>query len=152
MRITDKKEHVFLLIVFMVLIPVFIWALLNGHAEGLFFIVLCAVMVVRSVFMLFRYWEVDKIGVTEHLLWFSKRLLWSEMKYTGLWTEGSFTVRGFPRTYIVCSKSCFPQNKTKDQLRAHHWPRSQTILIPHQTDQLYFEFLTYCGGERNIQT
>lgn len=152
MKISEKKEHIVFLVVFLGFVPFCIWMWLCGKAEASFYAVLCVVFALYTVVKMLRYWEVDEVGVTEHLLWFSKRLLWSEMKYTGLWTEGSFTVRGFPRTYIVCSKSCFPQNKTKDQLRAHHWPRSQTILIPHQTDQLYFEFLTYCGGERNIQT
>lgn len=152
MRITDKKEHTAILVVFLCPVPLLIWLWLRGEAEALFYIILCIACALCAVCKMFRYWEVDGLGVTVYLLWSSKHLLWSEMKYIGLWTEGTFGPFQQSRTYIVCSKSCFPQNKTKGQLRAYHWPRSQTILIPHQTDQLYFEFLTYCGGERNIQT
>lgn len=152
MKISDKKEHVVLLIVMLCVLPLFLWLWLSGETEELLFVVLCTVSILRSVFMILRYWVVDEVGVTERWLCFSRRLLWSEMKYIGLWREGVYGPGQVSKTYIVCSKSCFPQNKTKDQLGHYHWPHSQTILIPHQTDHLYFEFLMYCGGERNVQT
>lgn len=113
----------------------------------------CVIIVMFS--HAFSTYYLDYEGITQKAFFVERRFYWKDFKFIGKHeTSGGFwsSRRGL---CLRCSTVALPKNMTKKELeKKTHWPLSTTITIewPHKNEyQFYQEFLSYCGGERDIR-
>lgn len=103
-------------------------------------------------FMLLKEWltyyTLDEKGITEHFLSRSRTFLWSECRFINQIGVQSYAVR---IKTIICSKSGLPYEISDKKIGSYRWPKKETMCIRNRDDEIYREFLIWCGGERDIR-
>lgn len=103
----------------------------------------------------FSTYYIDYEGITQKAFFVERHFYWKDFKFIGKHeTHGSFG-SSRPGICLICSTVALPKEMTKKKLaKKTYWPPSKTINIewPHKNeDRFYSEFLSYCGGERDIR-
>lgn len=117
---------------------------------------LSAIFVVISFTAAFSVYELTAKGITQTVLFVKRHFLWDEFKFIGVQRIiGGFVVSGTNSSFIRCSTAVLPKTMDNEQFqRKICWSPTKTITIelPDKNgDEFYREFLSYCGGERDIR-
>ena len=118
----------------------------------LFGIFLAVVMALYVTFVALKealtYYTLDGEGITEHFLSRTRTFRWDECRFIK-----RIGRKRYERTIdtIVCSKSGLPANISERKISSFQWPKKNTMFIVGRSDEIYQEFLTWCGGERDIR-
>lgn len=94
------------------------------------------------------YW-LDYEGITQKCFFVERYFCWKDFKFIR-----AHKIWGGMR-WLRCSTVALPTNMTEKEFeKKTHWSLRGTITIefPHENgDEFYREFLSYCGGERDIR-
>ena len=113
----------------------------------IFFLVVLIMMFTKA----FSTYYLNYEGITQKCFFVTKHFGWDEFKFIGkqrMPARGRFST---PSTWIRCSTMALPENLTVKQFEKMNWPILKTMTIEWHGDQFYQEFLSYCGGERDIR-
>ena len=99
----------------------------------------------------FTYYILDSAGITEHFFSRTRTLRWEECRFIRrIVVRGSW--KNTSENRIVCSRHAPPAEYDDFRLSKYRWPRKDTFNIRNASDEIYEEFLKWCGGEKDIRT
>lgn len=150
-----RDAFVAVILVWIFAVFVLIVAIYTDSASGpqLFSILLVVVIALYVTFVALREaltsYTLDREGITEHFLSRTRTFRWDECRFIK-----RIERKRYERTIdtIVCSKSGLPANISERKIRSYRWPEKDTMFIVGRSDEIYQEFLIWCGGERDIRT
>lgn len=124
----------------------------DSLGANVFCILLALAMALPASYILLKlgvtYYTLDEEGITEHCFSKTRTFLWSECRFIKrTQVEAS---RGYVEV-IICSKIGLPAGMSDRKSYNYKWPNKETMRISNCTDEIYREFLTWCGGERDIR-
>lgn len=103
----------------------------------------------------FSVYTLDHDGITQKCVFFSRRFEWDSFKYIGVQKLRTWTSPVPYTLHIRCSTISLPKSMSIEQFekKMYWWPsKTITIICPDKnSDNFYREFLSYCGGERDIR-
>lgn len=156
---TIKPEKAYTIVWFCILIsiPLAIWYFIDWDMARLVCILAGQVgILVVSFTKAFSIYTLDYKGITQKCVFFTRRFEWDSFKYIGVQrlTKGG-TMGASPSYFIRCSTLALPKTMAEKELEEKlYWRPSKTITLPwpdKNGDELYRNFLSYCGGERDIR-
>lgn len=117
---------------------------------------IASVVIVLSLYFTtaFSTYYLDYEGITQKCFFVTRHFYWKDFKFVGKQLEAGsgMNVRS---VQIRCSTVPLPKEMTAKELEEKvYWPPSKTITIEWRQkggDEFYQEFLSYCGGERDIR-
>ncbi len=122
--------------------------------EWVFIIVIIISTLVMIFTKAFSTYYLDYEGITQKCFFLTRHFYWKDFKYIGMHEMVGVSSTG-RSWHIRCSTRPLPKNLTAKELQKKlYWPPSKTITIewPEKgCDEFYREFLSYCGGERDIR-
>ena len=122
--------------------------------EWVFIIVIIISTLVMIFTKAFSTYYLDYEGITQKCFFLTRHFYWKDFKYIGMHEMVGVSSTG-RSWHIRCSTRPLPKNLTAKELQKKlYWPPSKTITIewPEKGgDEFYREFLSYCGGERDIR-
>lgn len=119
-----------------------------------FFIVFIIIILVLMFSSAFSTYYLDYDGITQKCFLVTRHFDWKDFKFIGKKRDigGS---RPAPALSIRCSTVPLPKNMSAKEFdKKSYWPPSKTITIewPNKGGEAFYqEFLSYCGGERDIR-
>lgn len=135
------------------IIPIVAWFDDPDNLGATVFCIFLAVSISLSVTFVavkeaLTYYTLDENSITEHFLSRTRTFRWDECRF----------IKKIKRKYygrisdtIVCSKSGLPVHISERKICSYQWPEKNTMFIVDRSDEIYQEFLTWCGGERDIR-
>lgn len=91
---------------------------------------------------------IDEKGITRKSPLRSSSFQWEEFKFISDFYQNGL-IKGTDH-WIICSKHSRPLTSDGKADRNYRWSRKDSVLIRWRDDEFYREFLSYCGGERDI--
>ena len=117
-----------------------------------FCVLLALAMALPASYLLIKqgltYYTLDGDGITEHFFSHTRTFRWDECRFI---KQVYLRSRYNSVKTIVCCKSGLPYGMPESKIYSYHWPNKDTIRIGNRPDSVYQEFLTWCGGERDIR-
>lgn len=149
-----KVVYYAIMCVWIFAVLVLIAAIYTDSTSGpkLFGILLVVVIALHVTFVALKealtYYILDENGITEHFLSRTRTFSWDECRFIK-----RIGRKRYERTIdtIVCSKSGLPANISERKVCSYRWPEKNTMFIVGRSDEIYQQFLTWCGGERDIR-
>lgn len=137
----------------MMAIPVVVWFDDPDNLGATVFCILFAVLISLGVTFValkeaLTYYTLDGEGITEHFLSRTRTFRWDECRFIKKIKRKHY---GRINGTIVCSKSGLPVHISERKICSYQWPEKNTMFIVDRSDEIYREFLTWCGGERDIR-
>lgn len=137
------------------LVKLFVWE--NEQVTAIWLMISALALLIVSFTSAFSVYTLDNEGITQKCVFFTRRFPWSSFKFIGVQklTRGGGAMAGGSNYLIRCSITALPKSLTERQLEKKlYWRPSTSISIPlpdKNGDEVYREFLSYCGGERDIR-
>lgn len=159
MKIRGRKEFIIALVVisfttFIIVASFFLFyqGSINRYLPQLS-VLIAAWASLGYVFVKFylTYYTVDTTGVTEHLFSKSRTFRWDECCFIKRIVV-SGRIYDAAQQVIICSRHIPPKDYDDIRLSTYNWPQKETIKIRNATDEIYSEFLKWCGGEKDIRS
>lgn len=123
-------------------------------ARGVMIILMGFIITIGLFTKAFSIYYLDYEGITQKCLFVERHFAWKDFKFIGK-HEMVGVSRGARSRQIRCSTASLPKNLTAREFEKKlYWPLTKTITIewPEKGgDAFYQEFLSYCGGERDIR-
>ena len=156
MTIKPEKAYTILWFCLLILLPLTIYGIYDKLYQLIPILAGQLAILVVSFTKAFSVYTLDYQGITQKCVFFTRRFKWDSFKYIGvqrLTKGGKMTTSS--SYYIRCSTLALPKNMTEKEFekKLYWWP-SKTITLPwpdKNGDELYRNFLSYCGGERDIR-
>ena len=121
--------------------------------EWVFIIVIIISTLVMIFTKAFSTYYLDYEGISQKCFFVTRRFCWGDFKF--ICKHRIVSSGNGMQCHIRCSTVPLPKEMTVKELEKKiYWPPSKTITIewPHKGgDEFYREFLSYCGGERDIR-
>lgn len=129
-------------------------AVSSSAVSGTMLIAISLCVIIETFSAAFSTYYLDYEGITQKCFFLTRHFYWKDFKFIGIHEIAG--VSDAPRScHIRCSTVPLPKNLTAKELeKKTHWPPSKTITIEWRYkggDEFYREFLSYCGGERDIR-
>ena len=159
MTIRGKKEFLIALIVVTSSTLILLGLLFYKHVAvgqywpGIVMLVaawtVCAFVFIRDYM---TFYTVDTTGITEHCFKRLRTIRWSDCCFINRITVRGMIYSSASQEVIICSRHSLPVEIDDRKLSKYHWPKNETIIIQNAKDDVYYEFLKWCGGERDIRS
>lgn len=153
MTIKPEKENPIVWFCGLISIPIAIWYFRDDMFRMIFILVILVGPLVLGFTKAFSVYTLDYQGIIQKCVFFTRRFEWDSFKYIGLQRLNGSGPRIY--YYIRCSTLALPKTMTEKEFeKKKYWRPSKTITIipPNKNgDELYRNFLSYCGGERDIR-
>ena len=156
MIIKPQKSTVFVWFFFLAWIPALIYLMHRYRPidfEWVFVIALIIFILAMSFTKAFSTYYLDYEGISQKCFFVTRRFCWGDFKF--ICKHRIVSSGNGMQCHIRCSTVPLPKEMTVKELEKKiYWPPSKTITIewPHKGgDEFYREFLSYCGGERDIR-
>lgn len=118
------------------------------HILMLFLAWLCLALVFFKYYL--TYYTVDTEGITEHFFSKTRTLRWDECRFIRRIIVRD-SVKNTSEYRIICSRHAPPAGYDDFRLSRYSWPKEDTFNIRNASDDIYEEFLKWCGGEKDIR-
>lgn len=92
---------------------------------------------------------VDEKGITRKTPLRRQSFQWEDFKFISDFYQNGL-IKGTDH-WIICSKHSKPLTSDGKADRNYRWSRRNSVLIRWRGEEFYREFLSYCGGERDIR-
>ena len=129
-------------------------AVSSSAVSGTMLIAISLCVIIGTFSAAFSTYYLDYEGITQKCFFLTRHFYWKDFKYIGMHEMVGVSSTG-RSWHIRCSTRPLPKNLTAKELQKKlYWPPSKTITIewPEKGgDEFYREFLSYCGGERDIR-
>lgn len=121
--------------------------------QRIYIIILYLIGLVFLFTRAFSTYYLDHTGITQKCFFITRHFDWKEFKFI---KRQEMAGNGGGRTIVIrCSTAALPKSITAKELETKvFWPPSKTITIewPNKGGEAFYqEFLSYCGGERDIR-
>lgn len=125
-------------------------------ASGVWIVLMGLTWMIGMFTKAFSTYYIDYEGITQKCFFVKRHFYWEDFKFIGEHEmSGGFWSTGGKSWALRCSTIALPKNMTEKEFKKKaYWPPSKTITIdfPEKNiEQFYQEFLSYCGGERDIR-
>lgn len=155
MIIKPEKAYTILWFSLLLLLPISIY--FSNDSPKLIVVIIGEIASIIVTFTkAFSIYTLDYDGITQKCIFIFREFKWESFKYIGVQKlTGGTTRAGGYCLQIRCSTVSLPKSMSIEQFeKKMYWRPSKTITIPwpdKNGDKFYREFLSYCGGERDIR-
>ena len=155
--IKGRKEVIPIAIIYTILTMLCVFFMASGSDEShnylLLILILISAWIAGVCFLLkelFVVYTIDEKGITEKVFSKSRTFQWQECKYI-MRTSIQGSLSRTTTQAIICSKCALPPDLSAQKIPTYHWPKQDTMRILNADDRIYNDFLSWCGGERDIR-